>query len=57
MIPDPERSLRILAPRPGANELSLATGGLRYATTTRYYLAAFQAEDHGYYGWVFRYQW
>ena len=33
-----------MAPFQGANSFLLSSGGLRYATTTGYFLAAFQAE-------------
>ena len=39
--------LSLLAPFQGADSFPLLSGGLRYAATTGYYLAAFQAE--GYY--------
>ena len=44
MIPHAESVPETVAPLQGAEETVPASGGLRYATTTGYCLAAFQAE-------------
>ena len=46
MFPHPERVSEVLAPLQGANQCSIVSGGLRFASTTGYFLTALRAKNH-----------